>query len=96
MATLSYPRHSLVRRIHKNKLAAELPFHLQEVQQIHNVNYGILVSSILIALSIIALAWLITVNSTKARMLDQTKDIAGASQTVSPAEQLAPPRLANY
>jgi len=76
MATLSYPRHSLARRIHKNKLAAELPHRMLDVQQIHQVNYTVLFSSVLIALAIFALAWLITANAMRARMPNPTSDIA--------------------
>ena len=61
MATLSYPTN---RKIHPNRLVEELPLRLQSLQQIHDVNYGLLISSVIITVALLALAWLVAANRT--------------------------------
>ena len=62
MATLSYPS----RKIHPNHLVEELPLRLKSLQQIHDVNWGLLISSLIISVAIMALSWLVAANRTHA------------------------------
>ena len=62
MATLSYPTHSRLHTVRPNKLMRELPVRLGEVRYIHDVNYGLLLSSLLITFAVMALAWFVVTN----------------------------------
>jgi hypothetical protein len=62
MATLSYPTHSRLHTVRPNKLMQELPTRLGEVRYIHDVNYGLLLSSLLITFAVMALAWFLVTN----------------------------------
>ncbi|HEY9684886.1 MAG TPA: hypothetical protein V6C86_25140 [Oculatellaceae cyanobacterium] len=86
MATLSYPTHSRLHTVRPNKLMQELPTRLGEVRYIHEINYGLLLSSLLITFAVMALAWFIVTNRTHNYIEpNPTADIA----TIAPASAAA-------
>lgn len=72
MATLSYPRHPHI----ASQLVRELPTRIKEVRQIHDINYALVISSVIITAAIIALAWLVTVNTTLPDKVSPLSEIA--------------------
>ena len=62
MATISYPSNARNAKIHANKLVTELPMRLEAFRQIHEVNYALILSSLLITIALMSLAWLLSAN----------------------------------
>jgi hypothetical protein len=72
MASIGY-----VHNVQPNNLSRELPTRIREVRQIHDVNYGLLISSLIITLALVALAWLVTISSNaRIQQINPTHDIA--------------------
>jgi lipopolysaccharide export system protein LptC len=71
MASLNYTHN-----VRQNTLSRELPARIHEVHQIHKVNYGLIVSSLIITLALVALAWLVTVSTSHIQQINPENDIA--------------------
>ncbi len=62
MTTIIYPTNARNTKIHANKLVSELPMRLEEFRQIPEVNYALILSSLLITIALMSLAWLLSAN----------------------------------
>jgi hypothetical protein len=68
---------SYMHNVQPNNLSRELPTRIREVRQIHDVNYGLLVSSLIITLALVALAWLVTASSnSRIQQINPEQDLA--------------------
>ncbi len=74
MATINYPNPTISR---------ELRHEVRSVRNLHEVNYGMIISSALIALALVALSWCISVSS------DYTRQIHPINSPPNPTSDLA-------
>ena len=72
MATVIYPNPSVSRQFERQ---------LQQTQKLHEINYGLLISAVLLTLALVALTWLISQNErTTELQANPTSDLARHAQ----------------